>query len=64
MQNEKRAFGKDTHFSVEKTPHKGKWLFRDVKSGQFMTRVMNKEVYDKASASANTVIREYVSKKK
>ncbi|MCC6734993.1 MAG: hypothetical protein IT534_02555 [Bauldia sp.] len=52
-----------THFSVSsKSSRDG--VFREITSGKFSARVMNKGVYDRASASANNVIREYVTKKK
>jgi hypothetical protein len=61
--SDKRASGAETHYSVGKKPG-ANVVFRNVKTGQFVSRVMSKDVYKKASASANTVIREYVTKKR
>ncbi len=51
------------HFTVDRSsPDAGKsGVFREVRSGAWMTRVMSKSTYDKASDRANTALERAIS---
>jgi len=53
---EKRAGS--PHFTVGKATDKG--VFRDIKTGRVVTRVMDERVYEKATGRADAKIREFV----
>lgn len=50
--------GMAKHYVVEKQGGASSSVFRDSKSGQFVTTVMSRKTFDKASVKANTAIRE------
>ncbi|WP_156405270.1 hypothetical protein [Sphingomonas sp. Root710] len=49
------------HYVVEKAGSASRTVFRDSNSGQFVTKVMSRETFNKASSKANTVIRSTLS---
>ena len=53
---------KEAHYSVGRTNQKE--VFREIKTGQSISRVMSKRVYDAATARAGEKMREYAQEKK
>jgi hypothetical protein len=54
--------GKRTHFTVGRSGKSG--VFRDVHTGESVTRVMSERVFDKATSRAERKIREYAGAKR
>lgn len=58
-----RGGSKGMHFTVGKTASKGGGVFREIRTGKFVTRIMNERVYDEATGRAEAKLKEYTRPK-